>query len=103
MPPEWTVSDELASDRLDRLIAAVRAGARERNLGRLGERREVLVEKAARDKRLLQTRSRDFKTVLIEGDESLLGKYMTVELTGTTGSTFTGTPVRERAPLPMAG
>jgi tRNA-2-methylthio-N6-dimethylallyladenosine synthase len=103
MPAEWTITDEVASDRLDRLIATVRAGARERNLGRLGERREVLVEKAARDNRLLQARSRDFKTVLIEGDESLLGKYMTVELTGTTGSTFTGTPVRERAPLPMAG
>ncbi len=103
MPPEWTVSDELASERLDRLIAEVRNGARARNLGRLGERREVLVEKAARDNRLLQARSRDFKTVLIEGDESLLGKYMTVELTGTTGSTFTGTPVSERAPLPMAG
>lgn len=103
MPAEWTISDELASERLDRLIAEVRAGARARNLGRLGERREVLVEKAARDNRLLQTRSRDFKTVLIEGDESLLGRYMTVELTGTTGSTFTGTPVRERAPLPMAG
>jgi tRNA-2-methylthio-N6-dimethylallyladenosine synthase len=103
MPPEWTISDEMASERLDRLIAEVRAGARARNLGRLGERREVLVEKAARDNRLLQTRSRDFKTVLIEGDESLLGQYMTVELTGTTGSTFTGTPVRERSPLPMAG
>lgn len=100
MPPEWTVSDEVASDRLDRLIATVRTGARERNLGRLGERREVLVEKAARDNRLLQTRSRDFKTVLLEGDESMLGQYLTVELTGTTGSTFTGTPVSQRAALP---
>jgi tRNA-2-methylthio-N6-dimethylallyladenosine synthase len=63
----------------------------------------VLVEKAARDNRLLQARSRDWKTVLVEGDESQLGTYMTVELTGTTGSTFTGSPVRERQPLPMAG
>ena len=103
MPVEWTVPDDVASDRLDRLIAEVRSGARERNLGLLGERREVLVEKAARDKRLLQARSRDWKTVLIEGDESMLGAYMTVELTGTTGSTFTGTPVRAREPLPMVG
>jgi tRNA-2-methylthio-N6-dimethylallyladenosine synthase len=103
MPAEWTVTDDVASDRLDRLIAEVRSGARARNLGRLGEKREVLVEKAARDKRLMQARSRDWKTVLIEGDESMLGTYMTVELTGTTGSTFTGTPVHERAPLPMAG
>ena len=103
MPAEWTVPDEVAGERLDRLIAEVRSGARERNLGRLGERREVLVEKVAKRGELLQARSRDWKTVLIEGDESLLGRYLTVELTGTTGSTFTGVPVRDRAPLPMAG
>ena len=103
MPAEWTVPDEVAGERLDWLIAEVRSGARERNLGRLGERREVLVEKVAKRGELLQARSRDWKTVLIEGDESLLGRYLTVELTGTTGSTFTGVPVRDRAPLPMAG
>ena len=103
MPAEWLIDDAVASERLDRLIAEVRNGARERNLGRLGEQREVLVEKGARRGELLQARSRDFKTVLIEGDESLVGTYLTVELTGTTGSTFTGTPVRGRAPLPMAG
>lgn len=100
MPADWSVPDAVASDRLARLIAEVRRGARERNLGRLGERREVLVEKGARRGELLQARSRDWKTVLIEGDESLVGTYLTVELTGTTGSTFTGVPVRERAALP---
>ena len=70
----------------------------------LGTRHEVLVEKAARrGAELLQCRTRDFKTVLLPGDESLVGRYLTVELTGTTGSTFTGAVVRERLPLPMAG
>jgi len=38
------------------------------------------------------------------GDDSMIGRYFTVELTGTTGSTFTGAVChsRERAPLPMA-
>lgn len=103
MPAEWTVSDEVAAERLARLIEVVRAGAREKNLRLLGERREVLVEKPARRGELLQARSRDYKTVLIPGDESLLGQYLTVELTGTTGSTFTGTVVRARDPLPVAG
>ena len=40
---------------------------------------------------------------LVPGDASMLGRYLTVELTGTTGSTFTGSVVRERQPLPMAG
>jgi tRNA-2-methylthio-N6-dimethylallyladenosine synthase len=102
MPESETVPDEVATERLDRLIAMVRGNARQRNLGLLGQRREVLVEKTARRGELLQTRSRDFKTVLIPGGESMLGRYLTVELTGTTGSTFTGTPVNERQPLPVA-
>jgi tRNA-2-methylthio-N6-dimethylallyladenosine synthase len=103
MPAEWTVPDEVASARLDALIALVRAGARERNLALLGQRREVLVEKVARSGDLLQARSRDWRTVLLQGPESMVGQYLTVELSGTTGSTFTGTPVTERAALPMAG
>jgi tRNA-2-methylthio-N6-dimethylallyladenosine synthase len=102
MPSEWTVPDEVASERLARLIETVRSGSRERNLRLLGERREVLVEKPARRGDLLQTRSRDFKTVLVPGDASMVGEYLTVELTGTTGSTFTGTIVRERRLLPVA-
>ena len=104
MPDEWTISDEVASDRLDRLVSLVRGLSRERNLTLLGRRYEVLVEKEARrGAELLQARTRDFKTVLLPGDASMIGRYFTVELTGTTGSTFTGAVVRERQPLPLAG
>jgi tRNA-2-methylthio-N6-dimethylallyladenosine synthase len=68
----------------------------------LGARREVLIEKLARRGELLQARSRDYKTVLVPGDESMIGQYVTVELTGTTGSTFTGSIVAERKALPVA-
>ncbi|MEO7966999.1 MAG: tRNA (N6-isopentenyl adenosine(37)-C2)-methylthiotransferase MiaB [Gemmatimonadaceae bacterium] len=102
MPAEWTVSDELASERLARLIDVVRSGSRQRNLALLGARREILVEKQARRGELLQGRSRDNKTVLVSGDDSLIGQYVTVELSGTTGSTFTGTFVSERTALPVA-
>ena len=101
-PASDTVSDEIASDRLARLIATVRGGSRERNLKLLGERREVLVEKAARRGALLQSRTRDSKVVMIPGDVSLIGKYLTVEITGTTGSTFLGQVVPQRAALPLA-
>ncbi len=102
MPDELQVPDQVAAERLDRLIETVRTGTRARNMNLLGTRREVLVEKPARRGEMLQARSRDFKTVLVAGDESLLGQYLTVELTGTTGSTFTGTIVAERSPLPVA-
>ena len=38
--------------------------------------------------------------VMVPAEAAAIGDYLTVELTGTTGSTFTGTPVAERAPLP---
>ncbi|MEO6865701.1 MAG: tRNA (N6-isopentenyl adenosine(37)-C2)-methylthiotransferase MiaB [Gemmatimonadaceae bacterium] len=101
LPAELTVSDEIASDRLAQLIAVVRQGSRARNMTLLGERREVLVEKEARRGGLLQARTRDFKTVIIPGGPELIGEYVTVELTGTTGSTFTGAVVRAREQLPM--
>jgi len=103
MPDEWTVSDAVASDRMDRLVDTVRSVARRQNLSVLGKQYEVLVEREARrGGDLLQARTRDFRTVLVPGDESMIGRYFTVQLTGTTGSTFTGAIVRERAPLPMA-
>jgi len=85
-------------------VETVRTASRARNVGQLGTRHEVLVEREAkRGEAMLLTRTRDFKSVLIPGDSSMLGQYFTVELTGTTGSTFTGSIVRERQPLPMAG
>jgi tRNA-2-methylthio-N6-dimethylallyladenosine synthase len=102
MPASEAISDEVASERLAKLIETVRSGSRSRNLGLLGQRREVLIEKEARRGGLLQARTRDFKTVIIPGDAGMIGTYVTVELSGTTGSTFTGTIVRERAALPMA-
>jgi tRNA-2-methylthio-N6-dimethylallyladenosine synthase len=105
MDPATFVPDDVASDRLERLIAAVRAGARERNMRLLGTRHEVLVEKAARRGDMLQARTRDFKTVMVPADVVQVGGYYHVELTGTTGSTFTGALVRDDArrslPLPM--
>ena len=104
MPAELSVPAHVASERLQRLVETVRALTRERNLGLLGTRHEVLVERQAkRGDSMLLARTRDFKSVLVPGDASMLGQYFTVEFTGTTGSTFTGSIVRERLPLPMAG
>ncbi len=103
LPLALTVPDAVASERLGRLIALQREMTRARSLALLGTRHEVLVEKTARRGELLQARTRHHRTVLLAGDASLIGRYLTVELTGTTGSTFTGSPVAERAALPLAG
>ena len=102
-PESETVHDDVASERLARLVDTVRSATRTRNLQLLGTRHEILIEKAARRGELLQGRTRDFKTILVPGDETMIGSYATVEITGTTGFTFTGAIVPERVPLPMAG
>lgn len=103
MPAEWTIAPEVVDARYDALFATIRGIARERNMARLGERLEVLIEKPARrGAGMLQARSRDFKIVLVPGAPADIGTYLTVELTGTTGATFTGTPVAARRALPLA-
>ena len=52
------VPDEVASARLERLIEAVRANARRKNVGRVGEVHEVLVERPARRGGLMLGRTR---------------------------------------------
>ena len=103
MPAQETVPDDVASDRLQRLVETVRSRSRDLNLAMLGTRHEILIEKVARRGELLQGRARDFRTILVPGDPSLIGSYMHVEITGTTGHTFTGAPVASRVALPMVG
>src|SRR5690242_12171631 len=74
MPAELTVSDEVASERLARLVDTIRGISRVANLRQLGRRHEVLIEREARrGDELLQARTRDFKTVLVPGDATMLG------------------------------
>jgi tRNA-2-methylthio-N6-dimethylallyladenosine synthase len=103
LPAEWTVPEAVAAERLERLIGVQREITRARSVGLLGTRHEVLVEKESRRGTLLQGRTRHHRTVLLPGEPSLIGRYLTVELTGTTGSTFTGARVTDRAALPLAG
>ena len=103
MPDDWMIPATVAAERMDRLVETVKAGARAQNLAQLGRKCEVLVEREARrGGDLLMARTRDFRSVLVPGQESQIGRYLTVELTGTTGSTFTGTVVTQRAALPLA-
>jgi tRNA-2-methylthio-N6-dimethylallyladenosine synthase len=87
------VGDDVAAERLQRLIALVRAVARRRNVGLVGTTHEVLVEGPAKRGGLLQARARTNKVALLEGPDRWIGTYRRVRFTGTTGSTFTATPL----------
>jgi tRNA-2-methylthio-N6-dimethylallyladenosine synthase len=94
MKEEWSVSDDAAQKRLERLIELVREIAARKNLSEVGKSVEVLVEKRARRGELLQSRTDTNKVVLVPGPEEWIGRYIKVALTGTTGATFTGFPIR---------
>jgi tRNA-2-methylthio-N6-dimethylallyladenosine synthase len=87
------VADEVASARLDRLIEGVRSAVRRKNIARVGETHEVLVERPAKRGSLMLGRTRTNQLVLLGLPSSAIGQYHTVRLTGTTGSTFTGSVV----------
>ena len=91
------VPDAVAAERLEVLIGAVRRVARARNAALVGATAEVLVETEARRGGLLQARTRQHRTVLLQGPPSWIGTYRMVRLAGTTGATFTGVPA---APAP---
>ena len=102
MPDSETISDDAAGARLQRLVDEIRARSRVMNVALLGTRHEILIEKPAKRGDLLQGRTRDYRTILVPGDSALIGTYMTVEITGTTGHTFMGARVAARAALPTA-
>jgi tRNA-2-methylthio-N6-dimethylallyladenosine synthase len=84
------VPDDVASARLTALVTAVRAQARRRNAGRVGEVHEALVERPARRGGMMLARTRRNHMVLLDVPAESIGEYHRVRLTGTTGSTFTG-------------
>jgi tRNA-2-methylthio-N6-dimethylallyladenosine synthase len=87
------IQDDVASARLDRLIQAVRACTRRKNMARVGEVHQALVERPAKRGDLMLARTRSNHLVLVDLPLSSIGEYHPVRLTGTTGSTFTGSVV----------
>ncbi len=86
-------SDEVASERLNRLIETVRVQTRRKNAARVGEVHEALVERPAKRGELMLARTRGNQLVLLDVPPDAIGAYHPVRFTGTTGSTFTGAVV----------
>ncbi len=87
------VDDGAASARLARLVTVVRDQARRKNVARVGTVHEVLVERPARRGGSMLARTRTNHLVLVDVPASEAGQYRMARLTGTTGSTFTGSLV----------
>jgi tRNA-2-methylthio-N6-dimethylallyladenosine synthase len=89
LPQEQFVPADVAQARLEELIELHREIQTEINRSEVGRIVEVLVEKEAR-RGGLQGRTEGNKVVVFEGAEELLGQFVEVRLTATTGATFSG-------------
>jgi tRNA-2-methylthio-N6-dimethylallyladenosine synthase len=89
LPLDQFVPEEVGQERLERLIALHRDIQLEINQGEVGRVVEVLVEKVAK-RGGMQGRTEGNKVVTFEGPESLVGDFIPVRLTSTTGATFGG-------------
>ncbi len=91
---------DVAQARLERLIAVQRAIQAEINAAEVGRVVEVLVEREARSPGDMLGRAQSNKVAAFPGDASLVGRYVDVRLTATTGATFraerVGGAARER-------
>ena len=96
-PLEDFVAAEEGQARLDELIRLTRGIQGEINEGEVGRLEEVLVEREGREDGFMLGRTRRNKVAVFPGAEDLLGSYLTLQLTRTTGATFVGVPVTGRA------
>jgi tRNA-2-methylthio-N6-dimethylallyladenosine synthase len=93
LPADQFVDPAVGQARLQHLIDVHRAIQSEINAGEVGRVEEVLVERPAKSKGDMLGRTGRYKSVAFPGDRSLVGRYLHVRLTSTTGATFRGVRV----------
>jgi tRNA-2-methylthio-N6-dimethylallyladenosine synthase len=89
LPAEQFVPEEVGHARLQRLIDLQRGIQLEIGQREVGSVVEVLVEKTGK-RGGVQGRTDGNKVVTFDGPESLIGRFVDVRLTSTTGATFAG-------------
>jgi tRNA-2-methylthio-N6-dimethylallyladenosine synthase len=111
MPASQFVAPDIAQARLERLIGLHRSIQSEIAAAEVGDVVEVLVERAAKSAGDMLGRTERFKVAAFPGDATLVGQYLDVQLTSTTGATFRGVRVDPAAaagtvpvsPIPVRG
>ena len=91
LPEGDFVEPAVAQERLARLIEVSRSIQAEINTSEIGRVEEVLVERTAKGPGQMMGRSRRAKVIAFTADDpDLIGRYVRVRITGTTGATFSG-------------
>jgi tRNA-2-methylthio-N6-dimethylallyladenosine synthase len=88
LPRDEFVAADVAQARLERVIAVQRAITAEINTSQVGRQVEVLVEREARSHGDMLGRTSANRVAAFPGNTSLIGRYVRVRFTSTTGATF---------------
>lgn len=84
------ITDEVKSDRLQRLTALQESIQQEQMQQCIGKSFEILVERMNRDQKSLYGRTRCFKKVIFEGDPETIGSIQKVQVHGFSHQTLLG-------------
>jgi len=76
------ISEEIKQDRLQRLLALYNEICAEQRQAALGGEVEVLVERRNKDEKLLKGRTRCWKNVVFEGDDTMIGTLQHLKVHG---------------------
>ncbi len=90
---EGQIPEALKKERFDRLLDRVNEIVREKNAARVGQVHGVLVENLSRKEGYVLGRTGNHITVQLPGDESLIGRLITVRITGSRGFSLSGVPI----------
>jgi tRNA-2-methylthio-N6-dimethylallyladenosine synthase len=90
LPADQFVAADVAQARLERIIDIQRAIQAEINRAEVLRVLEVLVERPAKSAGDMLGRTDGYKVVAFPGNDTLVGRYVHVRLTATTGATFQG-------------
>lgn len=93
------VPEEVKLDRLQRLMALQEEISNEERAQMLGNTYEVLVERFNKDGKMLKGRTRSWKKVIFEGEESLIGTLQQIKVHSFSHETLIGECVKPQGHL----
>lgn len=96
------IAEEVKQERLQRLLNVHNTICEEERQALLGTELEVLVEKRNGDGKLLKSRSRCWKNVVLNGEDSLIGTLQNVKITGYSHQTLIGEHIPQRDPAALS-
>ncbi len=84
------ISNALKQQRLQKLLKLFHKILEDKYRKLIGTKKEILVERFNKDKKILKGRSREFEKIIFEGDEKLIGSLQMIDIESFSHQTLIG-------------